>query len=95
LAVRISEDCVNCAACEPTCPNDAIRPGDEFYEVSRDRCTECLGFYDAPQCVGVCPTEAIGPDPEAKESQDELLARYRCLHLDRPPEKLETWQPVR
>ncbi|MCL6581896.1 MAG: YfhL family 4Fe-4S dicluster ferredoxin [Firmicutes bacterium] len=95
MAVRITEECVSCGACEPTCPNDAISPGDDFYRVDPERCTECLGFYGDQQCVGVCPTDAIVADDDHRESKDDLLAKYRRLHPDRPPEKLDSWQPAR
>jgi len=93
VTVRITEECVYCGSCEPTCPNDAISPGDDYYVVDPERCTECLGFYDQPQCMEVCPTDAIVPDPDRREDKDELLARYRALHPDRPPENLEAWTP--
>jgi len=93
LAVRITEECIFCGSCEPTCPNDAISPGDEYYVVDPDRCTECLGFYEEQQCIGVCPTDAIVPDEEHAESRDDLLEKYRAIHPDRPPENLEDWAP--
>ncbi|MEW6032827.1 MAG: YfhL family 4Fe-4S dicluster ferredoxin [Bacillota bacterium] len=94
MAVKITEDCVYCGACEPTCPNDAISPGDDYYYVvDPDRCTECFGFYTEQQCTGVCPTDAIVPDPEHEDSKEDLLARYRALHPDRPPEEVDAWNP--
>ncbi len=94
MAVKINEECVSCGSCEPTCPNDAISPGDDFYEVDPAKCTECLGFYQESQCVAVCPTDAIVPDPDHRDAKDDLLERYRSLHPDRPPENVDGWTPV-
>ncbi len=95
MAVKINEECVACGTCEPTCPNDAISPGDDYYTVDPSRCTECLGFYDEQQCAGVCPTDAVVPDPERKETRDDLLTKYHSLHRDRRPVNLDTWKPAR
>jgi ferredoxin len=94
MAVKITEDCVYCGSCEPTCPNDAISPGDDFYVIDPERCTECLGFYDEQQCVGVCPTDAIVPDPDHRESKERLLHQYQVMHPERPPENIESWHPA-
>ena len=78
MAMRINEECINCAACEPECPNDAISEGDEYYEVDLAKCTECVGHFDEPQCVEVCPVDdCIIVDP--KEDRDVLQARYEAL----------------
>lgn len=76
MALMITEDCINCNACVDECPNDAISEGDSIYVVNADLCTECVGFFDEPQCINVCPVEGtIIPDPEHQESQEELLAK--------------------
>ncbi len=93
MAVKITEECVYCGSCEPTCPNDAISAGDDYYVVDPKRCTECLGFYEEQQCVGVCPTDAIVPDTGHDESKDDLLGKYQVMHPDRPPENLDAWGP--
>lgn len=93
MAVKITEECVFCGSCEPTCPNDAISPGDDYYVVDPKRCTECLGFYDESQCIGVCPTDAIVPDEQHEENRDDLLGKYRAIHPERPPEHLDSWSP--
>ena len=80
MAIMITDDCINCGACEPECPNTAIYEAgvewehdgktgtddaaffsDEFFYIVPDKCTECVGFHDEPQCVAVCPVDACVP----------------------------------
>ncbi len=82
MAMKVLEDCINCAACETECPNEAIRAGDPVYVIEADRCTECVGAYDSPRCVEVCPADCIGQDPERVEPRELLLNRYQQLHAD-------------
>jgi ferredoxin len=77
MAYKITEECINCGACEPECPNQAISPGDERYEIAPEKCTECVGFFDEPQCASVCPVDCCIPDPDHKESREELEAKAR------------------
>jgi len=79
MALRITEACVNCDVCEPVCPNQAISLGDVIYEIAPQRCTECVGHYDAPQCVEVCPVECIFVDPAFAETREHLLDKYHQL----------------
>ena len=79
MALMITVDCINCDVCEPECPNDAISMGEEVYEIDPNKCTECVGHYDTPQCVEVCPVECIIVDPDHTESRAELQARYTAL----------------
>lgn len=79
MAYKITEDCINCGACEPECPNQAISPGDERYEIDPDKCTECVGYFDEPQCAAVCPSNACVPDPDHRETREELEAKARRL----------------
>ena len=115
MAIMITDDCINCGACEPECPNNAIYEGgvewaisdgttiqgeykledgkevdasaqqepvsDEFYYIVPDKCTECVGFHEEPQCAAVCPVDCCVPDPERVESEEVLLARKARLHL--------------
>ena len=75
MALMITDECINCDVCEPECPNDAIYQGELIYEIDPNKCTECVGHYDEPQCVVVCPVECIDPDPAIPETRDELLAK--------------------
>ena len=80
MALYINEECINCDVCEPECPNDAISMGPEIYVIDPALCTECVGHYDTPQCVEVCPVECIPKDPNNVETEEELLAKYERLH---------------
>src|SRR4029079_8960716 len=62
MATYITEDCINCGACEPECPNEAISEGDEIYVIDPELCTECVGFYDHEACQAVCPVECCLPN---------------------------------
>jgi ferredoxin len=77
----INSDCISCGACEPDCPNEAISAGDSIYVIDVDKCTECVGAFDAPKCVEVCPVEGcIIPDPNHAETREQLEAKYVALH---------------
>jgi ferredoxin len=79
MALMITDACINCDVCEPECPNGAISQGPEIYEIDPAKCTECVGHYDEPQCVQVCPVDCIPADPSRVEGRDELNARYLAL----------------
>lgn len=79
MALLITDECINCDVCEPECPNDAISPGDEIYEIDPNLCTECVGHFETSQCVEVCPVDCIPFDPEYKETQEELMEKYKVL----------------
>lgn len=113
MAIMITEECINCGACEPECPNTAIYEGgvewnfvdgtqlkgavklegaavdadddqtpisDDFYYIVSDKCTECVGFHDEPQCAAVCPVDCCIPNPDVVESEAQLEAKQRYLH---------------
>jgi len=81
MALIITTDCINCSACEPECPNEAITAGESVYIIDPDRCTECVGAHDNPKCVEVCPVDGcIITDPDHAEDHDSLLAKYQRLH---------------
>lgn len=102
MAIIITDECINCGACEPECPNNAIYEGgvewrwsdgtamkddsekepisDEFYYIVPDKCTECNGFHDEPQCAAVCPVDCCVPDEDRVETEDQLLAKKAELH---------------
>ena len=81
MALIITDDCINCDVCEPECPNEAISPGEEIYEIDPNKCTECKGHYDEPQCQLVCPVDCIPLDPDRVETEDELMKKYRELKV--------------
>jgi len=79
MSLLIRDDCINCAVCETECPNRAISEGAVVFEIDPDYCTECLGHFDEPQCVRICPIDCIIPDPQRMESEHTLFERYRAL----------------
>jgi len=116
MAIIITDECINCGACEPECPNNAIYEGgvewryadgtsltgsvegknsrqetdaeeaqqpvsDEYYYIVTDKCTECVGFHDEPQCAAVCPVDCCVDDPDWRETEAELLAKKEQMHL--------------
>ncbi|NJL74325.1 MAG: 4Fe-4S dicluster domain-containing protein [Saprospiraceae bacterium] len=115
MAIMITDECINCGACEPECPNNAIYEGgvewkisdgtgvkgkyqlekgnwvdvnaeqapveDDFYYIVPDKCTECVGFHEEPQCAAVCPVDCCVPDPERVEDKEVLLKRMSKLHI--------------
>ena len=96
MSLLINEECINCGACEPECPNTAIYAGgeeyelngqkhkalsDEYYYIVPEKCTECIGFHDEKQCVAVCPVDCCVQDKV--EPHDVLLARAKALHPDK------------
>jgi len=115
MAIIITEECINCGACEPECPNNAIYDAgatwrfsdgtglkgvidlgdgtnlnadeanpaisDEVYYIVSDKCTECVGFHDEPQCAAVCPVDCCVDDPDHRETEEELLNKKEFMHL--------------
>lgn len=115
MAIIITDECINCGACEPECPNNAIYEGgaewrfsdgtslsgqittpwnktvdadesfepirDDIYYIVPDKCTECVGFHDEPQCAAVCPVDCCVDDPDYRETEEELLAKKDFMHL--------------
>ena len=97
MATKITEECINCGACEPECPNTAIYEGgiewehkgenhgaidEDIYYIVPEKCTECVGFFDQEQCAAVCPVDCCIPDAKYPETEDLLLTRARELHPD-------------
>jgi len=114
MAIKITEECINCGACEPECPNNAIYEGgvewamadgtsvsgeytlrdgtavdgaaknaplsSDMYYIVPDKCTECQGFHEEPQCASVCPVDCCVPDEDYQETVDELMAKKDKLH---------------
>ncbi|WP_019556163.1 YfhL family 4Fe-4S dicluster ferredoxin [Thiomicrorhabdus arctica] len=82
MALKILKSCINCDMCEPECPNKAISLGDKIYEIDPDLCTECVGFYDKPTCISVCPIDCIITDPERIEDKESLYQKFEQLVQD-------------
>lgn len=80
MSLMINDECIACDACREECPNDAIEEGDPIYVIDPDRCTECVGHYDEPNCIGVCPVDAIVADMDNRESVYELEYKFRKLN---------------
>ena len=79
MALMITDECINCDVCEPECPNGAIYQGEEIYEIDPNKCTECVGHFDEPQCQQVCPVDCIPLDPQHEETRDQLMAKFLKL----------------
>ena len=115
MAIKITDECINCGACEPECPNNAIYDAgsawrfsdgtnlrgiidfgttqvdaeavqdaisDEYYYIVSDKCTECKGFHDEPQCAAVCPVDCCVDDEDVRETETELLEKKAWLHQE-------------
>jgi ferredoxin len=85
MAYKITDDCISCGACEPECPNNAISEGETIYLIDPAKCTECVGSFDSSRCASVCPVEAAVPDPEHKETKEQLLEKWKTLHPGETP----------
>lgn len=79
MSLMITDECINCDVCEPVCPNEAIYQGQEIYEIDSDLCTECVGHYDEPQCVSVCPIDCIPMNPDVEETKEQLLEKFERI----------------
>ena len=79
MALMITDECINCDVCEPECPNAAISQGLETYVIDPAKCTQCVGHFDTPQCVEVCPVDCIPVNPEHVESPEQLRLKYEGL----------------
>ncbi len=78
----ITVECINCGACEPECPNQAISQGEDIFVIDPQLCTECVGFHEQEACAAVCPVDCCIPDPNIVESEEVLYERARRLHPD-------------
>src|SRR6185295_14776027 len=79
MALMITGGCISCDVCEPECPNQGIYLGPEIYGIDPTRCTECVGHFDEPQCVQVCPVSCIPTNPAHVESRETLWQKYQRL----------------
>ena len=85
MAYKITEECISCGACEPECKNEAIKEGETIYVIDPDKCTECVGLFEAPNCVEFCPVDFCVLDPGHKETKAQLLEKWRQLHPGQEP----------
>lgn len=79
MALKITDSCISCDVCVFECPNQAISLGEEIYVIDPERCTECVGHHETPQCVEVCPVDCIVPDPSRREDREVLYQKYQRL----------------
>jgi ferredoxin len=89
MALMITDECINCDVCEPECPNDAIYMGEEFYEIDPHKCTECVGHFDEPQCVQICPVACIPVNPST--SKAVRCCSRNMSSLRRPRKKVKAF----
>jgi Pyruvate/2-oxoacid:ferredoxin oxidoreductase delta subunit len=80
MATMITAECINCGACEPECPNNAISQGETIFVIDPQLCTECVGFHDYEACAAVCPVDCCVTDPNNLETEEALIARARAIH---------------
>ncbi len=90
----ITVECINCGACEPECPNQAISQGQDIFVIDPQLCTECVGFHEQEACAAVCPVDCCIPDPDIVESEDALYQRAKRLHPDEKFPPLEELTPA-
>ena len=85
MSTRITEECINCGACEPECPNSAITQGDDIYVINPDLCTECVGFHGVEACAAVCPVDCCVSD--GTETEEQLYGKLATVHAGKefPP----------
>jgi ferredoxin len=83
MATVITEECINCGACEPECPNGAISQGEDIYVINPELCTECVGFHEAEACAAVCPVDCCVPDPARTETEEQNYAKLAKVHADK------------
>ena len=76
MALMITDECVTCGACAPECPNQAISEGERAYAIDTDKCTECVGYFDAPLCLDICSVHSIAKNPKHVESKEQLMAKF-------------------
>lgn len=83
MALIITDECINCDVCEPECPNEAIYQGELIYEIDPNKCTECVGHYDEPQCVQLCPVDCIPVHPNHQETEQQLMEKFTRLQQEK------------
>lgn len=79
MAFKITSDCIACGACQAVCPNNAISEGQGIYIIDPNLCSECRPVHRVQQCAQVCPVGACVPDPDIRETTEELEIKYDQL----------------
>ncbi|MGM0518986.1 MAG: YfhL family 4Fe-4S dicluster ferredoxin [Campylobacterota bacterium] len=79
MSLKITDECIACDACRDECPNYAIEEGDPIYIIDPDRCTECVGYFEEPSCIEVCPVDCIVVDTDNQETMEELQFKYEQI----------------
>ena len=82
MPLKITQDCINCAACADVCPNDGISRGNSVFVINPAKCTECVGFHNVERCIAICPAECIIPKPRLAMTEQALFERAKQLHAD-------------
>ena len=82
MALMITDECINCGACEPECPTQAISEGDDIYIIDTEKCVECVGYFEESQCAAVCPVDCCVPDPDHPETREELMEKKERIGSD-------------
>ena len=85
MAYKITDDCISCGSCESECPNQAISEGEIIYVIDPEKCCECVGAPESSQCANICPVDSCIPDPDHKESREQLLEKWKKLHPRETP----------
>ena len=85
MAYMITDDCINCGGCAEGCENHAITETDTCSMIDPAKCTECVGIYPTPLCADACPVDACQPDPQNRETREELMEKWRRLHPKETP----------
>src|SRR5438874_11780126 len=82
MSTMITVECINCGACEPECPNQAISQGEDIFVIDPLLCTECAGFHEQEACAAVCPVDCCIPDPNIVEPEAVLYERASRIPPD-------------
>lgn len=85
MALKITDECISCGACEPECPNEAITEGETIYIIDPAKCSECVGISETKQCVDICPVDCCIPDEDHEETREQLLEKWQSLHPGETP----------
>ncbi|HJX58383.1 MAG TPA: ferredoxin, partial [Thiobacillus sp.] len=51
--------------------------------IDPNKCTECVGHFDTPQCVEVCPVDCIPHNPDYPETREQLQEKFLRLSANK------------